>query len=142
MKYGVEVWRKAAKKISRAWVEKIVGKTLAETKIGSADISVAFVGGKEIKKWNNLYRKKNKVTDVLSFSYNEKPLSGEIIICYPKALEQAKQKGWGVKKEITTLLIHGILHLAGYDHEKSGREARKMDKLQNKIFNLCLALAV
>jgi probable rRNA maturation factor len=142
MKYGIEVYRRAEEKITKKLIEKIVGKTLAEIKIRSADVSVAFVGGAEIKKWNNLYRKKNKVTDVLSFVYSEKPLTGEVIICYSRAVGQAKQRGWGTEKEVIMLLIHGVLHLAGYDHEKSEREARKMDKLQNKIFNLCLALAV
>ena len=139
MSYKIEINQRAGKKISGVWIKKIVGKTLAETKIGSADISVAFVGNQEIKKWNKQYRGKDKVTDVLSFVYqipNTKyriPLNGEIIVCYERAVGQAKEHGWSAEREIKLLLVHGLLHLAGYDHEKSLKEARKMEKFQEKI---------
>jgi probable rRNA maturation factor len=144
MSYKIEINQRAGERISGVWIKKIVGKTLAETKIGSADISVAFVGNQEIKKWNKQYRGKDKVTDVLSFDYRGRKtpiektqknaeISGEIIVCCERAVSQAKEHGWSAEREIKLLLVHGLLHLAGYDHEKSLKEARKMEKFQEKI---------
>lgn len=101
-------------------------------------ISVIFVGEKKIKELNFKYRGKNSTTDILSFPYLEKEPSGnlflgEIIINLAKVLSQAKQynvTGW---QELDRILVHGILHLIGYDHEASTSHAKKMYKLQEKI---------
>lgn len=127
--------QRAGKKVGERWAEKIIKTVFKKTGVRNADISLAFVGSGEIKKWNKLYRQKNSVTDVLSFIYSEKPLDGEIIICYPKAVRQAKEKGHTVDDETEFLLVHGLLHLCGYDHEKSAREEKIMDNLQNKIIS-------
>lgn len=88
-------------------------------------ISLAFVNKSEIKKLNKKFRGKNKETDVLSFLLNEKNLLGEIVIC-PEVAE--------TEKEMVKALIHGILHLLGYEHEKSKKEAELMEKQQQKYF--------
>lgn len=133
MKYEIGIERKAGKKIPEKWVREIIKIVFGKTRISRAEISVAFVGNREIKKLNKQYRKKNKTTDVLSFLYDDEPLTGEIVICYPRAALQAKEHGWSARQEIKLLLVHGLLHLAGYDHEKSQEEARKMERLQEKI---------
>lgn len=98
------------------------------------DISIVLVNDKKIQELNKIYRKKNKVTDVLSFGdWNDKEFLGEVIICLPQAKQQAKKFGTSLKQELTRLLIHGILHLAGFDHEKSKSEEKKMFKLQEEI---------
>jgi probable rRNA maturation factor len=79
------------------------------------------------------------VTDVLSFEYKKIPLVGEVVICLPQVKRQGG-KNW--KNELIFMLIHGILHLCGYDHEKGEKEAKKMEKLQEEIFEglkLCSA---
>jgi len=60
---------------------------------------------------------------------------GEIIICYPRAKKQAKRAGHSLGKELAILLIHGILHLSGYDHEKSEQDAAKMEMMEQRILN-------
>jgi len=115
--------------VSKKWVEEIIQKVFNKLGRGKIEeISIAFVGDKDIKKLNKEYRKIDRVTDVLSFEE-----LNEIIICYPRAVEQAKDKKHPIKKEIETLLIHGLLHLLGYDHEKES-DARIMEKLEKKLF--------
>lgn len=123
--------------------QKIAEKTLKVAGIKKeSEISLAIVGDGRIRKLNKIYRGKNRVTDVLSFSdktvmpylakafpkmkkgqeFIEAPDGinrlGEIIICYPRAKKQAKRIGHSLEKELTILLIHGILHLLGYEHEE------------------------
>lgn len=133
MNYEIEIRRKTGKGIPEELIGEIVRGALGKIGISRAEISIAFVGNQEIKRLNRRYRKKNKITDVLSFLYIRKPLIGEILICYPKAVLQAKERNWSAREEIKLLLVHGLLHLAGYDHEKSIREAEKMEKFQEKI---------
>ena len=85
-------------------------------------ISLAFVGKAEIKKINKKFRKKNRATDVLSFELNDGNLLGEIIIC-PEVVKENKEN-------IIEVFVHGILHLCGYDHEKSEKEAEDMERKQ------------
>lgn len=96
------------------------------------ELSIVIVGDKKIKQLNWQYRKKNKITDVLSFE-GEADFLGEIVICLSKAKRQAKKFNLPLKIEMSRLLIHGILHLLGYDHEKSLKEAKKMYALQDKL---------
>ena len=87
---------------------------------------------------NSQYLQKDYPTDVLSFPYNE-DLPGEgfylgdIFICYPIAREQAEENGIPLEQELLTLMVHGVLHLAGYDHEKDSGEMKELQKklLQN-----------
>lgn len=88
------------------------------------DLSVAYVSQNEIKKWNKKYRKKNKATDVLSFNLGK---SGEVVICPEVVKQNAKKFGNTFKAETIKMLVHGILHIAGYDHEKSEKEALVME---------------
>lgn len=95
-------------------------------------VSVAFVSEKEMKKLNFQYRGANRVTDVLSFTLAEPENFGEIILSYEQAARQAKQMKHSVRKEITFLLVHGFLHVFGFDHEKES-DAKKMFPLQSEI---------
>ncbi|TSC94733.1 MAG: hypothetical protein Athens101410_734, partial [Parcubacteria group bacterium Athens1014_10] len=82
--------------ISKGWIKKIIKECLKEmAEKESKEISIAFVGDKAIKNLNKIYRKKNRITDVLSFEDVK-----EIIICYPQAKRQAKEKKHSIKKEI------------------------------------------
>ena len=106
---------------------------------GRFEISIALVGSQEIKKINAIYRQKNSVTDVLSFGEQKSKFRlggylGEIIICYPQAARQAKKIGHTLNQELEILLIHGLLHLLGYDHEKSQKAAdRKHRKNEGRV---------
>lgn len=97
------------------------------------DVSVVLAGEKEIRNLNKKYRKKDKVTDVLSFDYGD---SGEVVICLKEIKKNAEKFNNPFKKEIIRVLIHGILHLCGYDHEKSKKEAELMERKENSYFKI------
>lgn len=139
-----EVNQRAGKKISQrlwqAWFKKI-DKVLKPPKSKGARVSVAVVGPAAIKKLNKQYRGKDKVTDVLSFSELDSPQKkgidgqgywGEVIICYNQAAKQAKEYGRALNEELEWLLVHGVLHLVGHDHQKPAEE-KKMRALEEKI---------
>lgn len=86
-----------------------------------------------MRKLNRTWRGKDKTTDVLSFSFREgsftsiQPLLlGDIVISVPTAMKQAEAFGHSFHREIDRLLVHGLVHLLGYDHERGPREAKRM----------------
>lgn len=97
--------------------------------------SVAVVSNSEIKKWNTTYRHKEYATDVLSFRYSS--TEAEIIISAQKVRSQAKEYGNTQREEAAFLIVHGILHALGWDHERSAKEARAMREREIKILSLC-----
>lgn len=109
--------------------------------LSSIEVSVVLVGERKMRELNARYRGKDSVTDVLSFSvaddksYLEGLYLGEIIICPAKAKEQSKLYRVTLWQELRRLLIHGVLHLLGYDHERSAKEQRKMRNLEEKILS-------
>ena len=93
-------------------------------------LSIAFVDTKEIQKANKKFRKKDKPTDVLSFERNldvEDDLN-EVVICPEIVKENTKASNLNFKEELSRVLIHGILHTLGYDHEISKKEEERMFK--------------
>jgi len=92
-------------------------------------LSVALVDNKTIKKLNHQYLKINQTTDVLSFSE-----PAEIIISWPMVITQAKKQKHSQKKELTFLLIHGLLHILGYDH-KTKRQQDIMEKKFKQVIS-------
>ncbi len=113
--------------VHKKFLEKIARKAFKILGIKIPEISIVLVGDAEIRAINKKYRKTNRVTDVLAFDY------GEIIICLPQAKRQAKQLGHSLKNELTILLIHGMLHLAGYDDETK-KDYNKIVKKQEEIW--------
>jgi probable rRNA maturation factor len=96
-------------------------------------ISIALIDESEIQKLNKVYRKKNKVTDVLSFILDSDQVLGEVLICLSQARRQAKERNDTYKAELQLLTVHGILHLLGYDHEINNKEAKKQELAEQKI---------
>lgn len=76
-----------------------------------------FVDSDESKRLNQLYRKKARATDVLSFDSDQKTLSGSLVIDLMMARDQAKTYHHSLERECLELFVHGCLHLAGFDHE-------------------------
>lgn len=97
---------------------------------GLEEISLVLVGDKKIRQLNKEYLNKSRVTDVLSFEG-----LNEIFICLPQAKRQAKALKHPLNCELTRLLVHGIVHLKGYEHEGSKRQAVRMLAMENKILN-------
>lgn len=107
-----------------------------------AEVSINLVGETRIRALNKKYRGRNKTTNVLSFPLDSKPMPrsaimdlGDIFICLPFAKKEAKRENITIEKKLSWLCIHGFLHLLGYDHEKSEKDRKEMEKLENKILN-------
>jgi len=130
---GTPVISKAVDKKVFSTVAKIVLKG-ENRKIET--LSLAFVVKEEIKKLNKKFRGKNKATDVLSFELGEGDVFGEIVICPAVVKENAEKYGVTVKTEMIRMFIHGILHLCGYDHERSKKEEKIMEEKQEKYLSL------
>jgi probable rRNA maturation factor len=105
-------------------------------------LSVVFVGARAMRALNRRYLRRDYATDVLSFSYegvmmDGRPFLGEIIIAPDTAVRQAARCGAPPEKELRKLLVHGILHLLGYDHET---DSGQMNRFQTKMLRRKLFL--
>jgi rRNA maturation RNase YbeY len=111
-----------------------------------ADLSLLLVGDRSMRRLNRRYRRKDRTTDVLAFpvrQHSARPapraprlvpaLLGDVVISLPQAERQARQAGHSVEQELAVLVVHGLLHLLGYDHERSAREARRMQRKERAI---------
>jgi probable rRNA maturation factor len=100
---------------------------------GAATVKIA--DDDEVRRLNKQYRRQDRVTDVLSFALGEKLpdglYAGDILICWSLAEKQARENNHSLLKELLLLIIHGLLHLDGYDHEKDKGE---MLALQQRLF--------
>jgi rRNA maturation RNase YbeY len=141
---AVEITRLGAgTRYPTAALRKIAETLLRALKQGRVELSIALVGDREMRPLNAKYRKKRKTTDVLSFFVEDQPLFGakilgDVVISVEQARRQAKARGKTLKSEMATLLIHGMLHLLGYDHEKTPRQAKIMFAYERKLFaRLC-----
>ena len=121
--------------IDEIFLKKVAKKVFQGENKKEGELSIALVGPAIIKKLNKKYRGQNQPTDVLSFS--QSPTSnfqclrvglGEIIICPQQIRKNAKKFKTDFEKELIFVLIHGILHLLGYEHEESGEKAKKMNE--------------
>jgi probable rRNA maturation factor len=89
----------------------------------------------EINELIRRYRKKNQATDVLAFPADEKSYLGEILLCQEKIKENAARFNQPFERELARTAIHGLLHLLGYNHERGGKEAKKMIEQQEKYLS-------
>ena len=103
----------------------------------SENLSIAFVSAPEIQKLNKRYRKKDAPTDVLSFDRvsDFKDEVVEVIVSPEIVRANAKESRLSLKKELAKIIIHGILHALGYDHERSEKEATIMASKEKFYFS-------
>ncbi len=116
----------------RRWVRTVL-RHLDQTQ---AELSLALVIDSEIHSLNRQYRGIDKPTDVLSFPLADAlqpSLLGDVVISVETAARQAQRRGHSLREELQTLLIHGILHLLGYDHEISRSEALRMHRKEREV---------
>ena len=129
--------------IDQARVDRLARAILSDVGETSAELGILFVGDQRMRGLNHRYRGKDRTTDVLAFAMREastphasrftpRPL-GDVVISIPAAQRQARQRGRSLDEELTVLLVHGILHLCGYDHERSEKEARRMHRRERMI---------
>lgn len=128
-----------SREISKKFIKVYVEKILKELELENVEVSITLTDDETIREINKQWRGKDKPTDVLSFPQEETigykyKVLGDVIISLPYAKKQAKEIGFTFKEEVLRLLIHGILHLLGYDHERSEEDEKIMFELQDKIF--------
>jgi len=121
---NIEIINEFGYKEDYSYLEKVIESTLKEEKVDNAIFTIIFVSESRIQDINRDCRGIDRVTDVISFAFEDNPdiiyddfrFLGEIYICIPRMLEQAKMYGHSITRELSFLTVHGILHLLGYDH--------------------------
>ena len=120
---------------------KLAQAVLSEVGESSSEMGLTFVGDRRMRRLNRQYRKQDRITDVLAFAMRDAhaphasrltPL-GDVVISAPTAARQARQGKRSLDEEVAVLMVHGILHLCGYDHERSAKEARRMHRRERMI---------
>lgn len=107
----------------RPWLERLVATLAPEAE----SLGIRFAGDREVRRLNRTYRGKDRPTDVLSFPGEDGHL-GDILISVPVARRQAAAAGHAVERELQVLLLHGLLHCLGHDHETDGGEMERLER--------------
>ena len=151
MRLVIRVDRDFQERIDKRWLRQLVKESLrAHSLEAQVELSLLVTDDATVRELNRTYRGKDKATDVLSFALEadrrggaaagfvmppgEMVHLGEVIVSYPKAVEQAAQRLHPVEDELALLVVHGVLHLLGYDHDKPGRE-REMRLLEHRVLS-------
>ena len=108
----------------RRWVQAALN--------GDAEITVRFVGREEGQNLNRDYRGKDSATNVLSFVYTHTPVCGDLVLCVPVVAQEAQQQHKSMLAHYAHLVVHGVLHLQGFDHETED-EAQIMEARERVI---------
>ncbi len=103
------------------------------------EVGLGLVGDTRMRRLNRTYRRQDRTTDVLAFAYRDARtgdalLLGDVVISVPMARRQARALNHSLDEEVLRLLIHGMLHLVGYDHERSRRQALRMRRKETELF--------
>ena len=100
--------------------------------VKGATVTVRYVAESEGRRLNREFRGKDYATNVLTFIYSARPLEGDIVICAPVVAREAKAQGKALAAHHAHLLVHGLLHLQGMDHERAG-ETGRMERRERVI---------
>ncbi len=119
-------------------LETIAEKTAQIEGYSQGEISFAFVDNMQIQELNRKYRQIDSPTDVLSFSMDDE-IWGDIIISTERAQSQAEDYGHSIERELGYLVVHGILHLLGYDHKSPGEKIEMRRKEERVLSELKLS---
>jgi len=137
------VGRRSAAGVSRARLAAEARRLLGALHEDTAELTVSLVDDAAIRRLNRTYRGKDRPTDVLAFALREgrrtpgdDALLGDVVISLDTATRQARARGVDTAEELRTLLIHGVLHLLGYDHERSAAAARRMHTMERRLRTL------
>ena len=132
--------------VRRSSFKHLAQRILVAVGEGKSELSVELIGDVRMRRLNREYRKQDRVTDVLAFPIREAILPqgenpttnmlGDVVISLPTAVRHAREVGRSIDVELATLLIHGVLHLCGYDHERGLREAARMSRRERALLHL------
>ena len=146
MKHEILIYNKTRRQVPGKLIKPVILKALQFLKIKQpVELAVLFVDKEEIKRLNKIWRKVNKAPDELSFGLNSRQTAGLAKGLYSMlSLGLARRDALGEiiinvkeasnKDYLSKILIHSLLHLLGHHHEKSRKEAKKMERLEAKIF--------
>jgi probable rRNA maturation factor len=98
----------------------------------AAIITLRYVGEAEGRRLNRKFRGRDYATNVLTFAYSKSPLAGDLVICAPVVAREAREQGKPVAAHHAHLLVHGLLHLQGFDHERAA-QAKSMESRERAI---------
>ena len=123
VQYAVAADDLPARHLLRRWIIAVQEK--------AADVTLRFVGATEARALNRTYRRKNYPTNVLTFVYDVEGgvLRGDIVLCAPLLRREAAEQGKSLAAHCAHLVVHGMLHLQGYDHERAA-DAARMEALE------------
>ena len=136
--------RQRKQRISIPQLRQVARKILSVSGCPDAELSILIVGDRRIRQINRDYLQRDKATNVISFAQQEGEvvgagglLLGDVVISAETAARDAGDAGLPLASELYFLLLHGILHLLGYDHEHSGAaEAARMEAREEEVFAL------
>jgi rRNA maturation RNase YbeY len=130
-------------RFNQARLVRLAEQILSAAGESSSELSIELIGDRRMRRLNRVYRRKDRTTDVLAFPMREAcaprlvrrawELLGDVVISVPTALRQAREAGRTVEDELVALLVHGVLHLCGYDHERNKKEAARMHRREQSI---------
>lgn len=134
--------RQRVKKINTRLLKQIVGELFAELKITEAELGINLVAAREMTLVNETFLQHTGSTDVITFDHAEKKptklrhsVHGELFVCVNVALMQAKEFQTSWQSEVVRYIVHGVLHLLGYDDLKPNLR-RKMKREENRLVQL------
>ena len=138
-------------RIDKRWLRRLVKESLGAHGVDTeVELSLLITDDATVRELNKKYRGKDKTTDVLSFALEADKRGdastgfvmppgdavhlGEVIVSYPQAAKQAAERKRAVEDELALLVVHGVLHLLGYDHDRPTRE-REMRSLEQRVLS-------
>lgn len=122
-------------------IKKLVKNVFSQLTLpNKTEICITFIDDTEMRKLNSTYRSIDRTTDVLSFPQDNVFL-GDLVISHPTAVKNSKRYKTTLKKELQRLIIHGILHLLGYDHKKK-KDRDMMRTKENELFKYIASLKI
>ena len=123
--------------MDRARLGALLERTLAAERAPDGELDVAFVGDRTMRRINRDYRSLDETTDVLSFSYLDQShaggVLGEIFVSPAVARRQAKEAGCPLEEEVARLVLHGLLHVLGYDHDTAATRRRMLARQERYL---------
>ena len=101
----------------------------------ATELRLIFISSAEMRRLNNSFRGRDYATDILSFANSEAGVLGELVMALPVLKRQARENDHSLQAELTYMILHGVLHLVGYDHETNDKAATRMYRLQDAVFS-------
>jgi probable rRNA maturation factor len=137
--------RRAGTRVRRTAVQKFAERLLDAVGESRSELGIELVGDRRMRRLNRQYRGRDSSTDVLAFSIRDAPgpvsrLMGDVVISIPAVYRQALDNRHSVDDEFAMLLIHGILHLCGYDHERGSKDAARMRRQERRLLGRAFPL--